>query len=65
MKPHEERVVTEKTELDAKLEKLTTFIESATFKDVPYGERFLLKRQKDVMQQYSEVLKDRIDTFTA
>jgi len=64
MQPHQERVVTEKKELDEKLNKLKTFItENPTFKTLPEGERRRLNRQWDVMLEYSNILAARIEAF--
>ncbi len=64
MKPHEERVVTERSELAEKLSKLGEFIDSSPlFQKLPYDEQGRLKIQRFIMQQYSAVLLDRIDNF--
>lgn len=63
MKPHEERVVKEKDELDEKAEKLCQFIETDTFKNLPKEDIKLLKLQLCAMDVYSGVLGMRIDRF--
>ena len=63
MKPHEQRVVTEKAQLDEKLEKLTAFTFTDTFSALPEGEQELLKRQREIMKQYSAILDERIRSF--
>lgn len=64
MQPHQQRVVDEKTELDEKLDKLKTFIEtSPVFKSLHTDERRRLGRQFDVMAEYSSILSQRIDAF--
>jgi len=64
MQPHQERVVTEKKELDQKIDKLKAFIaENPTFKALPSDEQHLLNRQFDVMVEYSTILRRRIDNF--
>lgn len=66
MKPHQERVVTEKKELDEKLEKLLTFIDSGngrTFLTLSTEERQRLTTQARIMKEYSDVLADRIAAF--
>jgi hypothetical protein len=46
MQPHQQRVVTEKKELDDKIDKLKAFIiESPTFKKLPEDERDRLAQQ--------------------
>jgi len=67
MQPHEERVVIEKQELDAKLGKLKTFCfgdNNRTFQDLAPEDRDLLETQYTVMEQYSEILGKRIARFT-
>ena len=61
--PHEQRVVDEKMELDAKLQKLLTFHGSATFAGLPDAEQDRLIRQSVVMGDYSAVLGERIAAF--
>lgn len=64
MKPHQQRVVDEKTELDSKLTKLGEFIEgSAIFKLLDEAEQARLVRQRGLMSQYSDVLGERITAF--
>lgn len=63
--PHQQRVVAEKAELDAKLEKLSAFISSDGFLTVVADEeeRGRLICQEEVMKQYSEILGERIAAF--
>ena len=64
MQPHQQRVVDEKTELVAKIDKLKAFImESPIFKTLPADEQKRLNRQYDVMLEYANILKTRIDAF--
>ncbi len=63
MKPHQERVVTEKQELDAKLEKLAAFIIGDIFPTLPDAEQSQLQRQRNAMEDYSEILGERITAF--
>ncbi len=69
MQPHQQRVVDEKIELDAKLKKLRAFIEnsgenpSAIFAGLPTAERSRLARQASIMEEYSDVLRERIVNF--
>lgn len=61
---HQERVVEEKEELDAKIEKLAIFIKEPTmFNVVAPFEQGLLLWQLDIMSMYSRVLKERIRRF--
>lgn len=61
--PHQQRVVTEKTELDEKIDKLVAFFETQTFKNLPLDEQSRLARQCEHMGKYSEVLAERIAAF--
>ena len=64
MRPHEQRVVQEKEELDVKLKALRLFIESSPiFGNLSYREQSRLKYQADIMQRYSDVLGERIEAF--
>lgn len=64
LQPHQERVVKEMDELSDKCEKLSVFINSASFVDIVDGpEQQRLKTQLLCMSAYLEVLKDRIDNF--
>jgi hypothetical protein len=64
MQPHQERVVTEKTELDEKIDKLDTFRAGKIFSTLPIDEQDRLNMQLSVMRQYSGILADRIAAFT-
>jgi hypothetical protein len=63
MLPHQERVVTEKVELDDKLAKLKAFFDTDTYKALDSGEKYLLVRQSQSMADYSLVLGERIAAF--
>lgn len=64
MQSFQERVITEKKELDEKLDKLKFFIEeSPTFKTLAEDEQKRLNRQFDFMVEYSNVLGQRINAF--
>lgn len=65
--PHQERVVTEKADLDAKIMKLSIFVGSAAFKSVVPDtlEQGRMQRQLVVMSEYSSILGERIEAFTA
>ena len=66
LKPHEQRVVAEKAELDERLEKLANFISSSdVFRALPGTEQGLLIAQACAMVQYQTLLAARIDNFTA
>ena len=63
MQPHQERVVTEKKELDEKLSKLALFMGGVTFANLPAAEKERLFRQEELMAKYSVVLGERIAAF--
>jgi hypothetical protein len=63
MQPHQERVVSEKDELYTKIEKLSSFIGGDVYSTLDEAEQYRLSRQLTYMQQYSEVLGERIDAF--
>lgn len=61
---HQQRVVTEKKELDEKLVKLNEFIcRNPKFADLEQAEQDRLKRQASIMSDYSLVLWERIAEF--
>jgi hypothetical protein len=61
--PHQTRVVDEKTELDAKMDKLTAFIDTPIFAGLPEAEQERLVRQLHHMGHYTAVLCERIAAF--
>jgi hypothetical protein len=61
--PHQQRVVEEKKELDDKLFRLRLFLASEKIVSVPQVELERLHRQLDAMQEYSNILSERIDAF--
>ena len=65
MLPHEERVVAERKELDGKIMKLNTFIiESKIFQELLEDDKDLLESQRVVMEDYSNILRQRIERFS-
>ena len=63
MEPHQERVVTEKEELDVKIDKLDIFRAGEIFPTLPEAEQDRLNMQLSHMRAYSGVLADRITAF--
>ena len=64
MQDYQQRVIDEKKDLDAKIERLETFIDgSAMFAELPSDEIIRLRRQVYTMRLYSEILRDRIAAF--
>ena len=57
------RVIEEKAELDAKIQKLATFLESKPMLEDRAAE--LLSAQLGVMNEYSAILESRIKLFDA
>ena len=64
MEPHQERVVVEKSELDAKIEKLDSFRAGTIFQTLAAEEQDRLNMQLSHMRAYSGVLADRIEAFS-
>ncbi len=70
MEPWQVRVIEEKKELDEKLKRLVAFRggrleRSPAFLHLDKDERCRLTRQMLIMQDYSDVLEDRIAVFGA
>ena len=63
MQPHQERVVTEREELNEKRIKLISFIETAAFNSLNGAEKDRLRKQAAIMTDYFEVLGERINSF--
>ena len=64
LKPHQQRVADEKTELDKKANALSQFIATnPTFGTLDAAEQERLREQNDVMWRYSEILGERIAAF--
>lgn len=64
LKPHQQRVLDEKDELDTKATALSKFIgESTIFPTLDAAEQGRLKEQCELMWEYSEILAARIAAF--
>lgn len=63
MQAFQERVIAEKDELFAKLDKLNEFIKGEIFNSLPKDERERLVRQANHMSNYYYVLNERIAAF--
>ena len=61
--PHQQRVIDEKAELDARLGKLIPFLCSDTCHGLPFDERSRLNHQAEAMNEYSKILGERIANF--
>lgn len=65
LEPHQERVVQEKKELAVKLSALEAFIDaSPIFQELDKKEQYRLIRQSIVMNDYLNILNERIFSFT-
>lgn len=64
MLDYQQRVVDEKEELDTRIQKLATFFETETFKNLDVAEMDRLGRQFTHIRGYSEVLTERIAAFS-
>lgn len=63
LRPHEQRVVDEKYELDFRIAALTQFFVSSMFANVNTEEQTRLQAQCSAMKVYSDILADRIAAF--
>jgi len=63
--PHQKRVIDEKRELDERKDKLAAFFETTTFAQLDDSEQGRLHAQHAAMVDYSRVLGERIEAFTA
>ena len=63
MQPYQARVVEEKAELDEKLAKLQAFLSTPIYQALDSEERIRLQRQSSIMQEYSDILAERIAAF--
>lgn len=63
MKPHEQRVVDERAELNAKLEKLMEFSMTIKFRLLDGVDQMLLSKQAESMESYLKILDARIARF--
>lgn len=62
---HQERIVTEKNELDEKIDKLSVFIKGNFYRELPGDEQARLNDQFSAMNDYSNILRQRIAAFPA
>lgn len=63
MQAHQERVITEKMDLDEKITKLSSFMGGTIFASLDDAERSRLSIQLQHMNGYSEILGQRIAAF--
>lgn len=63
LQPHQQRVVTEKADIDERLGRLLAFFQTPTFEGLPETERSRLRNQARLLDGYSAVLGERIAAF--
>lgn len=63
IQPHQQRVIDEHAELDAKRKKLGEFFSTTVFKGLPEVEQGLLRAQFNAMNRYAAILSARIALF--
>lgn len=64
MKEHQQRVVDEKDELQVKLTALQNFIcQNSLFETLDDAEKYRLRKQAGIMDEYSDILGERIEAF--
>ena len=62
--PHQKRVIEEQSELDIKCKNLKVFIDTnPIFNSLPKEEQVRLSSQLKAMEDYNNILKERIDNF--
>ena len=61
--PHQLRMLSEKEDLDGKIEKLNNFIDGDVFQNLPREERNDLYLQDGAMKLYALILERRISRF--
>lgn len=61
--PHQQRVIAESAELSGRLGKLLAFFETDMYKSIDFDEQDRLSHQGVAMQEYSNLLKERIAAF--
>jgi len=60
---HQQRVIDERLELGAKMERLGAFLKSEKSQELPPGERPRLVKQLKIMDDYYAILSERIAEF--
>lgn len=65
IKAHEQRVMEERMELEAKIAKLDAFIDADLFRTLDAAEQLRLHRQLKAMKVYASILGERIAAFRA
>jgi hypothetical protein len=63
LKPHQQRVVAEKGEVEERLIALVQFLDGDLYRGLDEAEKNRLRQQRYFMSGYCQVLRDRIDAF--
>ena len=63
MKDYQQRVIEERKALDVNIWKLNLFISGLIFTSLHADEQNRLKLQSEAMQEYSDILGERIEVF--
>ena len=63
MKDYQKRVVAEREELNDRLDRLIVFLGGDVFPELSVAEQERLKKQAMLMQDYLEILDERIENF--
>lgn len=63
MRKFVEKMVKDRTDLEEKITKTKSLIESSTYNDLPQKEKKLLVEQVQAMESYSRILKERIEIY--
>lgn len=65
MAPHQQRVIEELEQLTDRKNKLDAFIKGELYSSLKLDEQIRLCRQLVIMEQYCNVLNERIEAFAA
>ena len=63
MQNYQQQVIEEQQDLDVKIKNLDFFISGSIFIKLPSDEQNRLKLQSEAMQEYSDILSERIEEF--
>lgn len=61
--PHQQRVIAEKAQLDERLAKLNAFMTTSFYESISEVEKYLMKKQSEIMLEYSDIIHGRIVEF--
>lgn len=64
MSDFKSRLLTERTDLIEKIDKLSSFMDGSNFKSIDPKQQDLLKKQLPIMKDYAIVLSERIDLLS-